>query len=98
MFVIAAAVCDFCKKKESELYQKEVGEMTSYFNLLVFLTNRAVFIWLKIVFQEMSYFKPWLFSVNHRIALWWLFRIPDRIWNQWCLSTLNTLNTAECTF
>lgn len=44
MFVIAAAVCDFCKKKESELYQKEVGEMTSYFNLLVFLTNRAVFI------------------------------------------------------
>lgn len=25
--VIAAAVCDFCKKKESELYQKEVGEM-----------------------------------------------------------------------
>lgn len=27
--VIAAAVCDFCKKKESELYQKEVGKMTS---------------------------------------------------------------------
>lgn len=23
--VFAAAVCDFCKKKESELYQKEVG-------------------------------------------------------------------------
>lgn len=26
--VIAAAVCDFCKKKESELYQKEVGKTT----------------------------------------------------------------------
>lgn len=27
--VVAAAVCDFCKKKESELYQKEVGKMTA---------------------------------------------------------------------
>lgn len=44
MFVIAAAVCDFCKKKESELYQKEVGDMTSYFNMLVFLTNGTMFI------------------------------------------------------
>lgn len=24
MCIFAAAVCDFCKKKESELYQKEV--------------------------------------------------------------------------
>lgn len=93
MFVIAAAVCDFCKKKESELYQKEVGDMTSYFNMLVFLTNGTMFIWFKIVFQ-MSYFKPWLSSVNHHITLWWLFRIGS----QWCLSTSNTLNTAECIF
>lgn len=43
MFVIAAAVCDFCKKKESELYQKEVGDMTSYLNMLVFLTEPCLF-------------------------------------------------------
>lgn len=31
--VFAAALCDFCKKKESELYQKEVGNMTDDFIL-----------------------------------------------------------------
>lgn len=28
--VFAAAVCDFCRKKESELYQKEVSKIISY--------------------------------------------------------------------
>lgn len=32
MCVIAAAVCDFCKKKESELYQKEVSRMWDVFS------------------------------------------------------------------
>lgn len=34
--VTAAAVCDFCKKKESELYQKEV---TSYFKTSFFFSD-----------------------------------------------------------
>lgn len=28
--VVAAAVCDFCKKRESELYQKEVSKIISH--------------------------------------------------------------------
>lgn len=35
---ISAAVCDFCKKKESELYQKEVNKL----GLVCFLINIMV--------------------------------------------------------
>lgn len=40
--VFAAAVCDFCKKKESELYQKEVGKIISY-PVFFFSTNSEMF-------------------------------------------------------
>lgn len=39
--VFAAAVCDFCKKKESELYQKEVGKIISY-PVFFFFTVRCL--------------------------------------------------------
>lgn len=32
--VIAAAVCDFCKRKESELYQKEVCRNNESFTII----------------------------------------------------------------
>lgn len=43
--VFAAAVCDFCKKRESELYQKEVGKLISYpvVFFVFFFTNSEMF-------------------------------------------------------
>ena len=44
MCFIVAAVCDFCKKKESELYQKEVGKMLNdlILSYLVFFSQAGV--------------------------------------------------------
>lgn len=41
VFLSTAAVCDFCKKRESELYQKEVGSVFLCLNLgkLVFISE-----------------------------------------------------------